>query len=159
MTDNDIRTSDEEVSELRELVADLDDKWKRAVADLDNMRKQVARDTERRVADERARVAAEWLPVLDNLELALQHAAAGAEAIVPGVEAVRQLAINVLERLGYPRSDDLGARFDPARHEAVSTLADGEAPEGTVVHVVRPGYGDAERPLRPASVVVAKRPD
>jgi molecular chaperone GrpE len=159
MTDNDTRTSADEVDELRGVVADLEDKWKRAAADLDNVRKQLARDAERRVADERARVAREWLPVLDNLELALQHAAASPEAIVPGVEAVRELALSVLERLGYPRHDGIGEQFDPARHEAVSTVRDPEAPEGTVVHVVRPGYGEDERQLRPASVVVATRPD
>ena len=49
--------------------------------------------------------------------------------------------------------------FDPARHEAVGTVSDPRAPAGTVLHVVRPGYGVGERQLRPAAVVVASRDD
>ena len=49
--------------------------------------------------------------------------------------------------------------FDPARHEAVATVPDPKAPPGTVVHVVRPGYGEDERQLRLAAVVVATRAD
>ena len=52
---------------------------------------------------------------------------------------------------------DGGELFDPARHEAVGATADTDAPPGTVVRVVRPGYGEGERQLRPAAVVVAKR--
>jgi molecular chaperone GrpE len=46
--------------------------------------------------------------------------------------------------------------FDPSRHEAVATMPDADAKPGTVLHVVRPGYGSDERPLRPAAVIVAK---
>ena len=76
-----------------------------------------------------------------------------------GIEAVREQALAILARLGYPRRTDVGAEFDPARHEAVATLPDAEATPGTVLHVVRPGYGDDEHQLRPASVVVATRAD
>ncbi|HTW20788.1 MAG TPA: nucleotide exchange factor GrpE [Mycobacteriales bacterium] len=150
--------SSPEVAELRARVADLDDKWRRALADLDNLRRRTARDTQRALAEDRARLTAQWLPVVDNLELALQHADADPAAIVPGVQAVLSLAVDLLERLGYPRRDDVGQSFDPTHHEAVSTVPTDEVPEGTVVHVVRPGYGDDARQLRPASVVVASRP-
>jgi molecular chaperone GrpE len=143
------------VAELRAQVAQLEDAWRRALADLDNLRKRTARDTAGRQAAERARVAAEWLPVLDNLELALEHAGGAGGAIVEGIRAVRDQAISVLARLGFPRRDDLGAKFDPALHEAVATVPDPDAPDGTVVRVLRPGYGDGEHQLRPAAVVVA----
>lgn len=146
------------VAELRAEVARLDDAWRRALADLDNLRKRTAREIEQRRAEERARVAAEWLPVIDNLDLALQHAGDADGALTEGVRAVRDQAIAVLARLGFPRRDDLGAKFDPARHEAVATVADPGAPAGTVVRVVRPGYGDGEHQLRPAAVVVAAPP-
>ena len=68
-------------------------------------------------------MAAEWLPVLDNLDLALAHAAADPAAIIEGVRAVRDQAVGVLARLGFPRRDDLGANFDPARHEAIGVRA------------------------------------
>jgi molecular chaperone GrpE len=72
---------------------------------------------------------------------------------------VREQALAVLNRLGYPRRDDVGEPFDPTLHEAVATVEDADAPDGTVVKVVRPGYGSDENLLRPAAVVVAKRPN
>ncbi|WP_433380000.1 nucleotide exchange factor GrpE [Streptosporangium sp. CA-115845] len=144
------------VEELQTLVTDLQDRWRRALADLDNLRKRVSRDTGRMREEERARAAAEWLPVLDNLDRALEHAETDPASIVDGMRAIRDQAQEVLSRLGYPRRDDAGATFDPARHEAVAVLPQEGVPDGTVLQVVRPGYGDGEQQLRPALVVVAK---
>ncbi|MEU8788232.1 nucleotide exchange factor GrpE [Streptomyces sp. NPDC048643] len=138
-------------------VAELEDRWRRARADLDNLRKRHARELERDRAVERSRTAAAFLPVLDNLELALTHAGADPGAIVEGIRAVRDQAVNVLELLGYPRHAETGVAFDPARHEVVGVVQDPDSPPGTVVEVLRPGYGDGERQLRPAAVTVAKR--
>lgn len=138
-------------------IKELEDRWRRALADLDNLRKRHARELERERAAERSRTAAAFLPVLDNLELALTHAGADPNAIVEGVRAVRDQAVNVLELLGYPRHAESGVAFDPARHEVVGVVQDPDASPGTVVEVLRPGYGDGERQLRPAAVTVAKR--
>jgi molecular chaperone GrpE len=138
-------------------LAEMEDRWRRSVAELDNQRKRTARDADLRREEERSRAAAQWLPVLDNLDLALQHADADPRSIVEGVRAVRDQAIAVLSGLGFPRrDDDAGAPFDPARHEAVAAVPD-EAREGQVLQVVRPGYGEGDHQLRPASVVVATR--
>jgi molecular chaperone GrpE len=150
-------TAEETEQGLRAQVAELEDRWRRTVADLDNMRKRFAREREQLREEERARVAADWLPILDNLELALQHAGADPVAIREGVQAVRDQAVDLMARLGFPQRDDTGAPFDPRRHEAVSTVVDASAKPGTVVHVVKPGYGDGPRQLRPASVIVAAR--
>src|SRR5918996_4389137 len=107
-------------------LADLEDRWRRAVADLDNLRKRYARELERERAAERARVAAQWLPVVDDLDRALAHAADDPSAIVEGVRAVRDHALTVLARLGYPRYEEVGVPFDPARHEAVKVVEDAE---------------------------------
>ncbi|MEV0932249.1 nucleotide exchange factor GrpE [Streptomyces phaeochromogenes] len=144
---------DEHAVALRE----AEDRWRRALADLDNQRKRHARELEREAAAERARTAAAFLPVIDNLELALSHATADPDAIVEGVRAVRDQAVNVLEGLGYPRHAETGVPFDPARHEVVGVVQDPDADPNTVVQVLRPGYGEAERQLRPAAVTVAKR--
>ena len=64
---------------------------------------------------------------------------------------MRDQALAVLARLGFPRFETLGERFDPTRHEAVGAI-DADAPPGTVVAVVRPGYGTPETMLRPAAV-------
>lgn len=144
---------DEYAAALRE----AEDRWRRALADLDNLRKRHARELKGQAAAERARTAAAFLPVIDNLELALSHAAADPGAIVEGVRAVRDQAVNVLERLGYPRHAETGVPFDPARHEVVGVVQEPDADPNTVVQVLRPGYGEAERQLRPAAVTVAKR--
>lgn len=139
-------------------IADLEDSWRRTAAELDNLRKRCAQDVVRARQQERASVASRWLPVLDNLERALEHASSHPDQIVDGVRAVHQQALSVLADLGYPRRDDeTGKPFDPARHEAVSTLVNEELVPGTVAYVVRPGYGPDNEILRPASVVVATR--
>jgi molecular chaperone GrpE len=141
---------------LRERLAHVEDQWRRAEADLDNLRKRMAREEQRHRQEERARVAAAWLPVVDNLERALEHAAdSGSTPIVDGIRAVRDQAVEVLDRLGFPRRDETGAAFDPARHEAVSVVPAPGTPPGTVLRVLRPGYGDDGCRLRPAAVVVA----
>jgi molecular chaperone GrpE len=139
-------------------IAELEDSWRRTAAELDNFRKRCAKDVVRAREQERASVAARWLPVLDNLERALEHASSHPDQIVEGVRAVHQQALAILADLGYPRRDDeTGRPFDPAHHEAVSTIAGADLVPGTVAHVVRPGYGPDGEILRPASVVVATR--
>lgn len=145
-----------ELADLRSRVADAEDLRLRALADLDNLRKRCAAQVSRAVADTQAAVASEWLPVVDNLDRALVHSEADPDAIIQGVRAVRDQAHAILARLGFPRRADVGARFDPARHEAVAVQAGTDADAGTVIEVVRPGYGDREHQLRPAQVVVAK---
>ena len=137
-------------------IAELEDARLRALADLDNMRKRCAAQIRRAEEDARAAVARQWLPVIDSLDLALAHATADPATIVDGVEAVREQALGVLARLGFPRRDDRGARFDPTRHEAVATRPDPGTEADMVAEVVRPGYGEGDHQLRPAQVVVAR---
>jgi molecular chaperone GrpE len=145
----------DKVAELSAQVATLDDRWRRAVADLENLRKRMAAEVEQERAYERNRAASALLPIVDNLDLALEHAAADPRSLTQGLLAVRDQAVNALAMLGFPRRDDLGVRFDPSRHEAVGADPGADAAPGTVVAVVRPGYGEGDRQLRPAAVVVA----
>ncbi|MCW2850105.1 MAG: GrpE protein [Marmoricola sp.] len=139
-------------------IAELDDRWRRTAAELDNFRKRCAQELVRAREQERARTATKWLPVLDNLERALDHASSSDHGqLVEGLRAVQQQAVTVLADLGYPRREDVGVAFDPAVHEAVGTVADEELVPGTVASVVRPGYGSNGEVLRPAAVVVATR--
>lgn len=78
-------------------VAHAEDRWRRTAADLDNLRKRYARDVDRERATERAKVTAAWLPVLDNLELALTHAGSDPGSIIQGVQAIRDQAVQLLE--------------------------------------------------------------
>ena len=103
-------------------------------------------------------MATSFLPVLDNIDRALEHAGADPEAIAEGVRAVREQALAVLAGLGFHRDDAAGVPFDPSRHEVVGVVGAkgaGVAP-GSVASVVRPGYRGTGRQLRPAAVTVAQ---
>lgn len=88
----------------------------------------------------------------------MRHAEADPSSIVEGVRAVREQAMALLAGLGYPRQEESGVPFDPARHEVVGVVApeDANVPPGAVAAVVRPGYGAPDRQLRPASVTVTR---
>ena len=139
--------------------AELEDRWRRAAADLDNLRKRYAREVAREREKERELVTAAFLPVLDTIDRALEHAAADPGSIVEGIRTLREQALAVVSGLGYGREDEPGVPFDPARHEVVGVVdADGAGtPPGSVASVLRPGYGAPGRQLRPAAVTVAQR--
>lgn len=138
-------------------LARLEDRWRRAVADLDNLRKRYARELARERAVERSRVASAWLPVVDNLERAISHAGEHSGAVVEGVRSILDQALKVLEQLGYPRDIETRVPFDAQRHEVVGMTDATDVPPGTVVEVVRPGYGIGAQQLRPAAVMVSRR--
>jgi molecular chaperone GrpE len=139
--------------------AELEDRWLRAVADLDNLRKRYARELGREREAERELVASAFLPVLDTIDRALEHAGSDPRSIIEGIRTLREQALAVLAGLGYRREDETGVPFDPARHEVVGVVEpDGVAAPGSVAEVVRPGYGSPGRQLRPASVTVAQSP-
>jgi molecular chaperone GrpE len=144
------------IAALEARIAELEDLRMRALADLDNVRKRCAVQVSRAEADTRAAVAREWLPVVDNLDRALAHSTADPASIIDGIRAVRAQALEVLARLGFPRRDDRGAKFDPARHEAIASRPDPGAEDGSVAEVIRPAYGEGDHQLRPAQVVVAR---
>ena len=140
-----------------EIVEELRDRWQRSLADADNLRKRHVRELERERAAERARTAAALLPVIDHLEMALEHAESDPEAVIEGVRAVRDQAVSTFEKLGFARHDEVGVPFDPSRHEAVGTVEDDGVGPGVVKEVLRPGYGDGPDQLRPAAVTVTAR--
>lgn len=134
---------------------DLEVPLRRALADLDNLRKRSERELARARSAERADMVALWLPIVDDLDRAIQHAGTDDGALVEGVRATRDQALSILGRLGFHRFDDIGKPFDPTRHEAVGVL-DGEGEPGTVLAVVRPGYDGPGTILRPAGVIVSR---
>jgi molecular chaperone GrpE len=140
--------------------AELEDRWRRTAADLDNLRKRYARELGRERESERELVASAFLPVLDTIDRALEHATSDPRSIIEGIRTLREQALAVLSGLGYRREEETGVPFDPARHEVVGVVeanGGGTAP-GSVAEVVRPGYGAPGRQLRPAAVTVAQTP-
>jgi molecular chaperone GrpE len=148
--------ADQEVAALRRELGEARDQRLRALADADNIRKRCAVQVSEAAARASAQVAAQWLPVVDNLDRALAHAGSDPDVLAEGIGAVRDQALAILAALGYPRRDDAGKPFDPAWHEAVATRPEPGVPAGTVVEVLRPGYGGPDHQLRPAQVVVAR---
>lgn len=133
----------------------LEEQLRYALADLDNVRKRVDRTVAHERVVERGRCARLWLPVLDNLDLAVQHADGESPTLEAGVDTIRSEALGAMAALGFPRIDALDRRFDPAYHEALGTIDAADQPPGVVVAIVRNGYG-GDPVLRPAEVMVSE---
>jgi len=135
------------------------DKYLRSAADMENMRKRQKRELEDTRFETKNKILKEMLPVVDNLERAIEHAVAGAggekNPIVEGVQLVLRQFTTAFERLEVTPVEAMGQPFDPNLHEAISQQ-DSDLPPGTVVQVLQRGYRAGDRLLRPALVVVAK---
>jgi molecular chaperone GrpE len=129
-----------------------------AVADFDNYRKRTQRDIESMVASRRRTLLERFLPVLDNLERAVESKAGG-DTLRGGVEQTLRGFEAVLAGEGVKPVDVKGAPFDPRVAEAVGTMASNGAAEDTVVEVAQKGYMLGDELLRPAKVIVAKNSD
>jgi molecular chaperone GrpE len=130
----------------------------RTRADFENYRKRVAKDTSDALARGKAELARELLPVIDNLERALDAGkdASAHEALVEGVALVHDELRSRLRNAGVEAFDPKGERFDPELHEALSTMpAEGTEP-GVVIETLSKGYRLNGQVLRPARVVVSK---
>jgi molecular chaperone GrpE len=146
-----------DVAELREQNAQLEDRYKRALADLDNYRKRTARETERRITEARDRVERDWLDVVDAVERALRMEPDPVNPVAEGLRQVLEQMEAILARHGVQRMGAAGEQFDPERHEAISVVENDELPDRTVVEVARSGFASGDRVLRPAQVVVSRR--
>lgn len=152
-----------DLTQLHERAAKADENWDkylRAVADLDNYRKRVARERDDLLRAANERVVAALLPVLDNLERALaaaeQHQTDPA-ALLDGVKQIQIQFRRTLEQFGLQEvAAHAGHPFDPNLHEAVSHVEHPDHPEGAVAQQLQRGYKLADRLLRPARVVVSK---
>lgn len=136
------------------------DRYLRAAADLENLRKRQKREAEDAKFEAKGKVLKEMLPVVDNLERAIEHAVAantGEEKnpIVEGVQLVLRQFTTAFERLDVTGIEAMGQPFDPNLHEAISQQ-ESDQPPGTIVQVLQRGYKSGDRLLRPALVVVAK---
>ena len=144
-------------------IADLKDRLLRAAAEMENMRRRF----EREMVDTRQYAvtgfAREVLSIGDNLSRALgavpeesRSEGEAMKALLEGVEMTERELLRVLDKHGVKLIESHGEKFDPNLHQAIFEVEHEEAPHGTVVQVVQPGYTIGERVLRPAMVGVAK---
>lgn len=132
----------------------------RRQAEFDNFRKRIDRERTEVNQQARANLVMELLPVLDNLERALEAAPKGdavSDNILTGVKLIHKQFLDVLVSLGLSPIKAMGEAFDPHIHEAVTTEVNNELPENSVIAELQKGYKLGEKLLRPAMVKVAVR--
>jgi molecular chaperone GrpE len=156
-----------EAADVASLVAEnaaLRDRHLRVLADAENERRRCERQAQDARTYAVTQFARELLPIADNLQRAVEAAGAGAEfgngdaALLEGVKATERMLAAAFERFGVRKVPAKDVAFDPALHEAVMQLDDPLAAPGTVLQVLEDGYTIHDRLLRPARVVVGKRP-
>ena len=134
------------------------DKYLRAMAELENLRKRMAREVENARKFGNERLVSALLPVCDSLEASLAAVARGTlgnGAVLEGDRATLRLLSQALADAGITEIDPEGEPFDPARHEAISLMPSPTAEPNSVITVVQKGYLLHDRVVRPARVVVA----
>lgn len=150
--------------DLEQELAQTKDQLLRTAADFDNFRKRSRRDVDEAKARGEERVLREVLPVMDNLERAMNATSAtktdspDLQAVTQGVAMVLKQFEECLEKLGVERIPVQGERFDPAMHDAIQQIETAEHGPGEIVNEILPGYRYAHKLLRPAMVAVAKAP-
>lgn len=143
---------------LSELQAKADENWERylrAAAEVENVRKRAGRDVENAHKFALERFGRELLTVKDTLEMGLAVEGASVESLVEGSNATLKLLATTMERFGIVLVDPEGEPFDPEFHEAISMQPSDTVEPGSVVTVVQKGYTLNGRLLRPAMVIVA----
>jgi molecular chaperone GrpE len=156
----------EQLEELKERASKAEEHWDRLLrqtADFDNFKKRAAREKTDAIKYANEGLLQKLIPILDNFEMALaavsnENTAGSAQSLQQGVAMIQSQLRNALLEAGLEEIDATNKVFDPNLHEAVSQKETNEVPDGNVVQQMRKGYKFRERLVRPASVVVAKKP-
>lgn len=140
----------------KEAVANYD-KFLRTQAEFENYKKRIEREKTDMIRFCNENIMKEFLPVVDNLEMALKHGkdSNNLESLMEGVEMVLKQFMKSLEKFGVTSFSSIGEKFDPSRHEAMMQIEDDEYEANYVVSEFQKGYFLNDRLLRPAKVTVA----
>lgn len=162
-----VQISSGDLAALREQAGRAAENWERylrAVAELDNYKKRAARerDDARKYANEA--LMERFLPIMDNFDAALgaantSQSAASLDSLKQGITMILGQIKSTMVESGLEEVDAAGQVFDPKIHEAVSQQESAEVPDGQVLQMLRRGYKLRDRLLRPAMVIVAKKPE
>jgi molecular chaperone GrpE len=157
------RTVHEVIAALQAESADYKDKWLRAHAEMENIRKRAEREKEDTAKFAISRLARDLVGVGDNFQRAIEAVPVGAaeqdpalKSFIDGVTMIERELLNALERHGIRRMQPMNEAFNPHLHQAVLEVPRSDVAAGTIVQVFQPGYMIEERVLRPAMVGVAK---
>jgi molecular chaperone GrpE len=135
------------------------DKFLRERADLENYRKRAQREKEDLLKYGNETLLLEILPVIDNMERALDHASEESlSAVIEGVELTRSMLVSVMKKFGVAPIEAKGKMFDPAYHQAMTQVESSDDAPNTVVDEFQKGYVLNDRLLRPALVSVSTAP-
>lgn len=139
---------------------DWRDKYAALQAETENLRKRWDQRYATQLNEARNQILLDMLPLADHLELALQHGSAlnsaEGQSFVANIESTRRAFMDTLKRYGVEQMEAQDQPFDPHLHEAVGAIMTEQTPADHVAQVVRSGYRDGERVLRPARVLVSK---
>jgi len=134
------------------------DRFIRQVAELENFKRRSAKEREEAIRFANEGLIKDLLPILDNLERAVSHAASGdnGKSFTEGVEMILKAFLDVLAKHGVTQIAALGQPFDPSKHEAMAQIETTGHKHNSIVEEHHKGYLFRERLLRPALVSVAK---
>jgi len=147
----------DEVAELKQTNASLQEQILRLKAEFDNFRKRTERERLEDAEFAGKLTIAALLPVLDDFERALKAAAGAENELVRGIELVYGRMLEILKKQGLEPIEAVGKQFDPHEHEAIGRVESSEHEDNTVVQEYQKGYRFKGRMLRPAMVQVAVR--
>jgi molecular chaperone GrpE len=155
----------DQVAELKAKAAKADEHWSRLLrqtADFDNYKKRVARERQEDLKYAGRSVLEKLIPVIDNFEMGLASASTSTDPAVRSMHTGITMVFNQLKaalfEAGLEEIDAAGQNFDPNLHEAVSHEESDQVADGQVLRQLRKGYRLKDRLLRPATVVVARKP-
>ncbi|MFT5710964.1 MAG: molecular chaperone GrpE [Halioglobus sp.] len=154
-------TLEDVIAQLQVDAADAKDASLRAQADAQNVKRRAEQDVEKARKFALEQFSKELLPVMDNLERALEAAPENEELVRPiaeGVELTLKSFVEAMKKFKIEVVDPLGEPFDPQFHQAISMVDNAEVEPNTVTLVMQKGYMLNDRLLRPAMVMVSKAP-
>ena len=151
-----------ELEATKNRAADNWDKFVRLQAEFENFKKRIHKEQADSLKFAHLPVLREMAGILDNFERAIDHARTNPtpelEGMISGIDMVVQQMVSAFEKFGMTRIKALGETFDPTCHEAMSIKETDEVPENQVVEEFQSGYLLHDRVVRPAMVVVSKKP-
>ena len=157
-----VESEDELLQQLREAEKKAEENWElllRTKAEMENLRKRTEKDLEKAHKYGMEKFVNEMLPVKDSMELGLAAQDATVESLQEGMELTLNMFNSALEKLGVKEINPVNEPFDPQLHQAMTMQDNAEVEANTVLMVMQKGYLLNERLIRPAMVVVSKKPD